>query len=158
VPGATRGMAPRVKVRAPLRLALILTVVMTAPFALGCGRVERARECKRLAQTVNPRLDQIAARTRGAQTPAALRAIAGDYDGIARDLAPLVFAKKSLAEAVTDYGRQLNAAAREARRAADAKEKNEPSELGTARREVVSLTKPLMAARTRIEQECTFSR
>jgi hypothetical protein len=151
-------MAGPVKVRASLRLALILPIFMAAPFALGCGRIERARECKRLAQTVNPRLDQITQRARGAQTPAALRAVAGDYDGIARDLAPLVFAKKSLAEAVTDYGRQLNAAAREARRAADAKEKNEPNELSAARREVVSLTKPLMAARARIEQECTFGR
>ncbi len=141
------------KARSPSELLFVLALCLVA-FCSGCGRVERARQCQRLAETVNPRFDEIARHTSAKQTPSALRAIAESYDAIARDLAPLEFSKKELAEAVTDYGRQLKAAAREARRAADAKEQKQASEHAAARREVLQLNKPLNLARSRIEYEC----
>ncbi len=121
---------------------------------LGCGRVQRAQQCERLAQTVNPRLDTIERLTSGEQSPADLRAIANEYEAIANSLAPLEFSKKALAAAVTDYGKNLKIAAREARKAADAKQNASREEHVTARREIGALTRPLSLARTRIDNEC----
>lgn len=132
----------------------VLALLLGALSCLGCGRVQRAAQCQRLAKTVNPRLLEIERRSQGRQSSAALRAIGQEYEEIAKSLAPLEFGKKSLADAVTEYGRDLQVAAREARRAAAAKDKGDRPAFMAARREIGNLTRTLSLARTRIESEC----
>jgi hypothetical protein len=132
----------------------IVGLLLGALLTLGCGRLQRAEQCERLAKTVNPELSEIEKKVQGDQSPAELRAIADGYDDIAKSLAPLEFSKKSLADAVTEYGRNLKLAAREARRAASAKESGNRDEHMAARREIGAISRPLSMARARIESDC----
>lgn len=120
----------------------------------GCGRLERARQCRELAARVNPGLAEIRQLSEGPQPPKTLRDIGARYDRIADELGPLEFQSRSLAQAVKEYGRQLRAVAAEARKAADAIEAKRPPTHQTARREVRLRSGQLRGIQHRIEESC----
>lgn len=122
--------------------------------AIGCTSVERARQCRDLADSVNPRLDQIQELSASSQGPAELRSIAGVYDAIADDLGPLEFQSRALARAVKDYGRHLRALAEDARKAAAATEAGSSKQFESARRDVKRRTEQLKTASQRIVDAC----
>lgn len=136
----------------PIELFALLLVGL--PAVCGCTRVERARQCQALAETVNPRLDEVRQLAQGSQVPAALNAIARHYDGIADDLGPLEFQSRALANAVKDYGHRLREIAAEARKAATAREAGDHKQHMAARREVRTRSSQLKAAQKRIVAAC----
>ncbi len=133
--------------------ALGIAVLLLTPLS-GCARVERARQCQDLAEKVNPRLAEIGRIATGSQVPAALRAIAQEYDAIADELGPLEFQSRALARAVKDYGLRLREIAAEARRAATARESEDRTQHSAARREVRQRAGQLEAAQRRILAAC----
>lgn len=133
------------------RLAALLLVGFAT---LSCTRVEQARRCRELAETVNPRLAKIEGLAEGDQAPQSLQSIADLYDGIADDLGPLEFHSQSLALAVKEYGRQLRGIAVEARKAAEALEAKDKTAYSNANRQVRSRTTQLKATQRQIETAC----
>lgn len=132
-------------------VALALVVLGATP---GCTGVERARQCRELAEQVNARYERIRALNEGPQGSADLRAIGELYDAIATDLSPLEFQSRALARAVQDYGRHLRSLAVEARKAAEAVETGNKAAHLSARREVRNRAGQLKTARQRIEDAC----
>lgn len=77
---------------------------------VGCGRVERTRECRSLVQTVNGGLDGIATAA-DARPPAAPAALADRYVALAEEVDSLAFQRDMLTKAQKDYASLLRDAA-----------------------------------------------
>jgi hypothetical protein len=111
----------------PRTATLVLAAAL--PWCAACTALDKADECRTVARMTNPVLSDID-REKNLVTGPSYRIIAGKYDGLATQIGQVKIRTKHVAEAVNDYQRMLNEAARDARAYADALDgKNEASVL-----------------------------
>jgi hypothetical protein len=141
-----------VSLRPSLTFLVPLGVALAA--LTGCGRLERAEQCALLAELTNPRLAAIAELNREPPSAENYKKIAAEYRRIGESLAPLSLSRKAMADAVTDYGRQILLVESEATRAATALGESKRDDYAAARRAIGKLAHQLAQARSRVEIEC----
>jgi hypothetical protein len=125
---------PRVTIR---RLTACLLLGLCA---LGCGRIERTRQCVRVVTTVNQALDEIAERQdAGIGNADGERQLAERYAKLAADLAAAPLDSPPLLKAVTEYRELLLDTSRLLQRLADARQRKERVAIALNQRELASI-------------------
>jgi hypothetical protein len=136
------------------RLEFIAIAACALTSLPACEPVRRTRECRAIADLVNPALHAIdEERTKRDDAPAYGR-IALTYDALSVKLMAGKYSTKRLADAVTDYARLLSEASRDARAYADALALNDAGRSALARAAAGHTVKRESAAIFRIESVC----
>ena len=132
------------------RVLPLLLIALT-----GCGRVERARQCRALARDVNASLAEIQSVSQSSRWDAAAW---GDfsrrYAALASRVATHRFGDGSVTRAVDDYRGHLEKSAKACRAMADALGGNSALALAEARREVERVARGEKAGAGRLDGAC----
>jgi hypothetical protein len=137
-----------------VRAREVLCLLFVLPL-LGCGRIERTRQCMQLIESVNGAVDDIAARQdAGALGAHAEREIATRYEQLATELEARELDTPGLAKTVAEYRDVILETSRLVRRIADARDRSDPATLGLAKRELGGLARREKMLATRIDSTC----
>jgi hypothetical protein len=121
----------------------------------GCSKVDRVRECNRLARGTNPRLSRVVAeeapRKRSA---AAFETVAAQYELVADEVGRRRFVEPNLAEATRDYRDLMERAGRASRQIARALPVNDTKAIETARDDLDKIVRREAVTVARINASC----
>jgi hypothetical protein len=133
----------------------VLLSVLFVALLPSCGRMERARECRRLTGLVNTALDNIERGQRdGPARVGVYDDIARSYDRLAQDLGEFKSKEKDLAPVVTEYQGLARSAGQTVLKAAAAMRFGNPIALAEARAELANHGQQQQALNRQIEQVC----
>jgi hypothetical protein len=119
----------------------------------GCGKIERARQCRALVATVNPALGSIQELVATNRFDAAFyEDVAARYEKLAAELEQMKFASDGVKILVDDYRTILNGAARAVRGVAQAR--TQPETLPPAKLELERLVRREKILVLKIDAEC----
>ncbi len=135
----------------------MLALVVALPWCAACTALDKADECRTVAHVTNPILSDIA-RDRTVVTGPSYRIIAAKYDGLASTIGQVKIRTKHVAEAVNDYQRMLNEAARDARSYADALEAKDEARILIVRAAASRTTRHESTALSRLDLACRVGR
>lgn len=135
----------------------LLALVATLPSYAACAPLDRADECRAVARVTNPVLSDIV-RDRTVVTGASYRIIAAKYDGLATSIGQVKIRTKHLAEAVNDYQRMINEAARDARAYADALDAKDEARVLIVHAAASRTTRHEATALSRLDTACRIGR
>jgi hypothetical protein len=135
----------------------MLALVAVLPWCAACTALERADECRTVARVTNPVLSDIM-HDRTVVTGASYRIIAAKYDGLATAIGQVKIRTKHLAEAVNDYQRMLNEAARDSRAYADALDAKDEARILIVRAATSRTTRHEASALSRLDLACRIGR
>jgi hypothetical protein len=132
--------------------ALVLSLLVAVS---GCDRVQRTRECRKLARTVNAALNEIEPRAQSAPNdPAVLRQLALRYEQLANELGSVGFSRKETARDIADYRLLFVEAAQLLRRAASAIEQKDERGVSALRLEFERIERREKAHAAVIDSSC----
>jgi hypothetical protein len=138
------------------RVALIALVAL---IATGCSRINRTRECTRLARTVNAALEEIEGlQQTSPNRPTTLRQVASRYDKLAKELNVLAFRDEQTKRDVVEYGKLFVETANLVGMAADAAERKDDPALVRARLELERLLRREKMQTMKIGNACNVHR
>jgi len=133
-----------------IAIALLLLTCLPA-----CEHFRRARECRGLAEAVNPALRAIdRERTQHDDAPAYER-IAASYQTLAGQIVATRYANKKLGDAVAEYARLLTEASNDARAYSEALAAKDPTRTALARAAAGRTVKRESSLLLRIDNVCT---
>jgi len=136
--------------RAPLLLLVPLLWLVPS-----CARMDRARDCRRLARLVNTTLDRIERRQRqGPSRAEVYDSLALEYQFLARDLGQFKTKDQPLAQTASEYHVLAQAVGQSTARAAVAMRVGNPAGLNEARIELSNQRQSQQALNRQIEHVC----
>jgi hypothetical protein len=121
---------------------------------LGCERLGKARQCQKLAETVNEAMAQIGTQGSDTLSEERLREAAELYERLARELGPMEFSEKELALEVASLNRILVQAATTTTNLADAAAGDERAQASLIKRELGSLGSQMRLQGSKIDRTC----
>jgi hypothetical protein len=137
-----------------MRVPLLLLVPLLA-LAPSCARMERARECRRLNQIVNPALDGIERRQQqDPSRPETYESIGRRYGALASDLRQFKTKDQALAQAVSEYQVLAQGVGQSSSKAASAMRDGNAAGLNEARAELSNQRQSQQGLNRQIEQAC----
>ncbi|HVW30728.1 MAG TPA: hypothetical protein VHC69_35470 [Polyangiaceae bacterium] len=134
-----------------------LALFATLPWCAGCTALDKSDECRAVAQLTNPVLSDIDHDRTVVKGPT-YRIIAAKYEALAVTLGQVKIRTKHVAEAVNDYQRVLNEAARDARNFADALDGKDEARLLIARASAARTVRHEASALSRLDLACHVGR
>jgi hypothetical protein len=135
----------------------LFALVAVLAACTACAPLDRANECRTLARVTNPVLSDVV-RDRTVVTGASYRIIAAKYDGLATSIGQVKIRTKHLAEAVNDYQRMINEAARDARAYADALDAKDEARILIVHAAASRTTRHEATALSRLDLACRIGR
>ena len=130
-----------------------LALLAALPWCAGCTALDKSDECRTVAQLTNPVLSDIE-HDRTVVKPPTYRIIATKYESLAITLGQVRIRTKHVAEAVNDYQRVLNEAARDARAFADALDGKDEARILIVRASAARTVRHEASALSRMDLAC----
>jgi hypothetical protein len=135
----------------------MLVLAAALPWCAACTALDKADECRTVAHMANPVLSDID-HEKNVVSGASYRIIAGKYDGLATALGQVKIRTRHVAEAVNDYQRMLNEAARDARAYADALDGKDEARILIVRAAASRTVRHEATALSRVDAACRVGR
>ena len=133
-----------------LRAALAGSLLLVA-----CGKVDRVRECNRLARGVNPHLARVAAENAPKKrTSEAFETIAAQYESAADEVGRRHFDEHGLSDAAGEYGDVLERAGRACRQIARALPTNDRRAIDEAQSDLDKIVRKETMSVARVNASC----
>jgi hypothetical protein len=154
------GAAPRVILGLPAtpmagRTSTLALLMLAVPLLGACGRIDRARDCKKVATLLNPGLAAIdEVRQKNPGSADAYRDIARRYDALAASLWGVKVETRRLVDALVEYQKVMREASHDARVFADALDSRDPGKQNNARAAASRTVKHEGAVLGRIDGVC----
>lgn len=128
-------------------------MLMVATMLSACERIGRARQCQRLAETVNEAMAEIGGEEQQLNQAGLLRA-AAQYESLAQRLGPMEFSERELALEVASLNRLLSEASVTTKNLASAVADDERAQASLYKRELRTLGTQMKLQGNRIDRTC----